>query len=83
MPYRDDEASDLDPSEWPESDADENGEVETVRCPSCGQHIYEDAQRCPFCENYLTEEDAAPRPKWFVATVLVCIAIAATWALGC
>ena len=33
----------------------------TIDCPHCGKEIYEDAERCPHCERYLSDEDAARR----------------------
>jgi hypothetical protein len=51
-------------------------------CPYCGQSVYDDAERCPHCENYLSEEDApAQRPWWLLPGVLVCLLLAVGWAL--
>jgi uncharacterized paraquat-inducible protein A len=83
MPYDDDEA-DLDEREDPEPDEDDDGD-ETVACPYCGAAVYEDAERCPRCENYLSREDAPSRvPLWVKLTALVCLAVAVGWAIrGC
>jgi hypothetical protein len=50
-------------------------------CPYCRRLILEDTERCPYCENYISEEDAPPRlkPWWFVAGVLLCLAVALLW----
>ena len=58
---------------------------ETVPCPYCGAAVYEDAERCPRCENYISREDAPSRlPLWVKLTALVCLAVAVGWAVqGC
>ena len=62
---------------------DENGSDDTVPCPYCGKAVYEDAERCPSCENYLSEEDAPrPKPAWVVVTVFVCLLIVFLWILN-
>ena len=41
------------------------------------------AVRCPYCENYLSQEDepGGQRSKWFYLVLFVCLAIAVGWAL--
>ena len=29
----------------------------TVPCKYCGRDIYEESERCPYCEKYISEED--------------------------
>ena len=43
--------------DWPDDWDDEP----TMPCPHCRREILEDAERCPYCERYLSREDA-PRP---------------------
>jgi hypothetical protein len=64
---------------------DEDDLEETVPCPYCGAAVYEDAERCPRCENYISREDAPSRtPLWVKLTALVCLAVAIGWAVqGC
>jgi hypothetical protein len=58
-------------------------EEETMPCPYCGRAIYDDAERCPYCENYISREDAPSRhPLWLIIGVLICLAIVALWVLG-
>jgi hypothetical protein len=55
---------------------------DTVPCPYCRRPVYEDAERCPHCEHYLSAEDAPARPPWWLLLgVLVCLLIAVGWAL--
>lgn len=50
--WSDDELSD---DEYPDDDAyEEDDESLTVRCPECGADVYEDAEQCPECGNYIT-----------------------------
>ncbi len=50
---------DTSPDDW-EEDFDEENSDETIPCPHCQRPIHEDAQRCPYCELYLSEETAPP-----------------------
>jgi len=54
----------------------------TEPCPYCGQPVYEDAERCPACENYISQEDAPLRQSWtFRLLALICLAVAVGWVL--
>ncbi len=49
-------------------DGDDDGES-TIPCPYCGCEVHADSPRCPSCENYLSREDAPPKPTdkpWWV-----------------
>ncbi len=74
-----DEWEDDEPS-W--DDAEDDGY--TVPCPSCKRPIHEDAQRCPYCEHYISEEDRPPqrKPWWIVGGVLVCLYLVYRWVMG-
>ena len=56
----------------------------TVPCPYCNRPIYEDAERCPHCEQYISEEDAPPtrKPWWLILGVLVCLLLVYLWIKG-
>ena len=73
-----DEGPGLDDREMPNaSDVDDDDDTETISCPHCRNPVYENAERCPRCGRYLSEEDAPHRrrPWWIVAGVIVCLAI--------
>ena len=75
-----------DVNSWQESEDEfeDDDELETVPCPYCGKPVYEEAERCPACENYLSREDAPLRfSPWFALGVLVCLGIVACWIIGC
>lgn len=80
--------SDDDDSEF---DSDEDDEEPTIPCPYCRRQIHEDAQRCPYCENYISAEDTpeygdhgtpGAKPLWFVVGLLACLLIAVLWIVG-
>jgi uncharacterized paraquat-inducible protein A len=58
-------------------------ESDTVPCPHCGRDVYEDAERCPSCGQYLTREDAPPRQSWtFRILAIICLIVALAWAFN-
>jgi formylmethanofuran dehydrogenase subunit E len=63
--------------EAPEPDEDDDT-AELVKCPSCGEEIYEEAEQCPYCGEYVTHTTAplSGRPLWFC--VLGVVGVAAT-----
>ena len=58
-----DEADDEYPDEFDDDDS-----ADTVACPHCGAEIYEDAVRCPVCEDYVTHDahGFSGRPFWWL-----------------
>ncbi len=72
------EDDDLDETEDPdESDQDdEDDPSDVVTCPRCGREVYEHADRCPHCGEYVTPGTASSRPWWvIVAAILTLLAI--------
>jgi hypothetical protein len=62
---------------------DEEDDDDTVPCPNCRRAIHEEAERCPYCEQYITAEDAPSRPPvWLALGVLLCLVIVVLWILG-
>ena len=60
---------------------DDDDDDLTIPCPYCQADIFEDSIRCPRCGNYLSAEDAPPRPRstWFVIAVVICIIAVGLW----
>jgi len=58
--------------------------AETIPCPHCRKQIHEDSERCPYCEQYLSDEEAPPnrKPWWIVIGVLVCMYAVNRWIAG-
>jgi hypothetical protein len=55
-------------NEYPDEDESDDDRTATVVCPACGAEIYEDAEYCPVCDNYVTPGDNAffRRPLWWI-----------------
>jgi hypothetical protein len=70
--------------EWEEDFASDLEEEPTVPCPHCRRQIHEDAQRCPYCEQFISDEETAPghKPWWIVAGALVCLYVVFRWIAG-
>ena len=62
-------------------DWDQDNEQETYPCPYCGEDVYEDAERCPHCDKYISGEDAPPtrKPLWFVVALVLALAMLLGW----
>jgi hypothetical protein len=84
--WDDDDDEDADDDSWDSADdfSPQDDEEATVPCRYCGRSVHEEAQRCPHCAHYLSEEDAPsePRPWWFIVGILLCLLVAALWVVG-
>ncbi|MBM4058505.1 MAG: hypothetical protein FJ275_09765 [Planctomycetes bacterium] len=70
--------------EWEDEDEDSgdgSDDEPTVPCPYCTREIFEDVPRCPYCEQYISDEDRVDRrkPMWVIATALICLGCVAWW----
>lgn len=54
-----------DDNDWPD---DSDDAAETIPCPSCRADIYEDAEQCPHCGDYVQHGTSAwdDKPVWWV-----------------
>ncbi len=84
---------------WVDDEDDEFGDDEdpddldddataTLSCPHCGAEIYEDAVRCPACENYVTPDTRvfSNRPLWWILlglTGIVAVVLVLSGFLSC
>jgi hypothetical protein len=61
--------SESDDDGWDDFDEESNDETEIIRCPNCGADVYEDAEQCPSCLEYITTTSSiwSDRPWWWVA----------------
>ena len=81
MPYRDYDRESLDDDEFPDPDDAAEGS-NTLLCPFCRVPVYEEAEQCPHCGTYITEEEAPAgrtKPWWIVAGTVACLAVVYLW----
>jgi uncharacterized paraquat-inducible protein A len=73
----------VDEDVWDE-DGGNNDEETTIPCPQCRRQIHEESQRCPYCGNYITEEDAVPahKPWWIIVGTLLVFYVVYRWIAG-
>lgn len=52
-----------------------------IDCPYCGKTMLEDAEYCPSCDRWMSDEDLPkpPQPLWIVIGIALCLAVALTW----
>ena len=82
MAYRDDQfdddEADLDEREGPdESDVDDDEASDTLPCPFCGRPVYEGADVCPHCRNFVSFDAAPGRKRSWVYVVVGALLLAA------
>ena len=67
-------SDDLD--DWPDENDEEDDSI-VVTCPTCGADVYEDAEQCPSCGEWVTHSTHpfAGRSLWFVGVGLLGIAV--------
>jgi len=53
------------PDEADLADADDDV-VSLRRCPACDRLVYEQAQQCPYCKEWIGPEDWRQSRKWYV-----------------
>lgn len=49
--------------EWEEPDEEgeyDDDDLDTIACPNCGAAVYEDAEQCPQCGEYLIRGSTSP-----------------------
>lgn len=52
----------------------------TAPCPHCRRPIYDDAEWCPSCGVYLSNEDEPDRkPWWLLVGVAICLYVVFRW----
>jgi hypothetical protein len=52
----------------PGEEEDDEESVDLLPCPECGAEVYEEAERCPACGNYIVHESSvwSGRPFWWI-----------------
>jgi hypothetical protein len=63
----DDWEDDFEADEGDDFDSSDDIDDATIPCPYCRRPIHEEAERCPHCEQYVSQEDAtASRKPWWL-----------------
>ena len=59
--------------EYPDPEEADEEDLETLPCPACGEQIYEEASRCPYCGEYAIHGTSvfSGRPVWYVLLALL------------
>jgi len=70
-----------------DDDLDEEAGSEMVECSSCGRPVYEDAEKCPHCGDWITAGGEAARRAqgWFwpvVVALLIAVVLVVWHGLG-
>jgi len=83
-------------SDWPDEQDpddedwvyDDDDDAETVPCPECGAEVYEEAESCPACGNYIVHSHTSAshnvwsdRPWWWTILGILGILLL-IWALA-
>ncbi len=61
-----------DEDDWEDDfDVSDDEDEPTIPCPYCRRPIHEEAERCPHCEQYISQEDApsSRKPWWLLVGV--------------
>lgn len=60
----------------------DDAEADDATCPSCGAAVYHDAERCPYCGDYITPTFGTARPArrglWIAVSALAIAAFLAS-----
>ncbi len=70
----------LEDREYPDPDDGDEDDLDTLPCPECGKHFYEELEQCPHCGQYVTHSTSALAGKswWYVALALLGV-LAVIW----
>lgn len=72
--YWDDTSADLDDREYPDVDPwEDDDSTDTVECPQCHADVYEDAEQCSACGEFMlrTQSGWSDKPIWWIALGLL------------
>ena len=58
-------------------------EDHVAQCPSCGQSVYDDSEKCPYCGDWITETAGSAQLHWvwWIAGVVALVSFVAAYVL--
>ena len=64
--------------DWEGDEADDDS---TIPSPYCKREIHADTPRCPYCEQYISQEDppSSHKPWWIIIGAGLCLYAAYLW----
>jgi hypothetical protein len=67
--WLDDYSDELDENEYPDDDDLDQSSDDLLRCPECDEEVYEDAEQCPYCGQYIVHSTHPfhGRSGWWIA----------------
>lgn len=76
-----------DDADWVPGDEEEyvpeaENDDPTIPCPHCHEPVYNQAERCPHCEKYISEEEHVSRPRkpwWIIFGAILCLYVVVRW----
>lgn len=69
-------------NEWDLAESPEDDEPSTYPCPYCRTPVFDDAEQCPKCGNYISSEDVEGsdvRRWWIVLGLIASLVVALMW----
>ena len=79
-----DSDDELDDYEYPDEEDDlefDDPDAYLIHCPNCDKELFDDAEFCPSCGEYILV-DNAPSSAWKLTSVVVLVAIIAAIIVG-
>lgn len=78
MSYDTEETWEDESNQWDgEEDYGGDDEEPTILCPNCRAEIWEEAERCSECGEYISDEARIDRrtllPRWIMLTAILCL----------
>jgi len=62
---------------------DDDDSAELLPCPDCGESIYEEAERCPYCGSYVVHSTGPWQGKtWWWIAIGAAGVVAVIWSLS-
>jgi RNA polymerase subunit RPABC4/transcription elongation factor Spt4 len=76
-----DESDDFDDWDYPDEPDSDLDNADYLPCPECGEDVFDDAEQCPHCGQYITFSTnpwSGRSPAWIVIGALGVIAVIVT-----